>query len=116
MPDINALKEKLKQIEEAVLQKAPEIAITLTLSAKALAERNIKDKGFGYKYSQNKIPAWFLHGKELNQKGTKLQGREPRANPKRNDAKRAKPRSLGNSIKRPIGPNLGAPRACKTRS
>lgn len=72
MPDINALKEKLKQIEEAVLQKAPEIAITLTLSAKALAERNIKDKGFGYKYSQNKIPAWFLHGKELNQKGTKF--------------------------------------------
>lgn len=72
MPDINALKEKLKQIEEAVLQKAPEIAITLTLSAKALAERNIKDKGFGYKYSQNKILAWFLHGKELNQKGTKF--------------------------------------------
>lgn len=72
MPDIHEFKKKLKQIEEAVFQKMPEIAITLTLSAKALAERNIKEKGFGFKYSQNKIPAWFLHGKELNQKGTKF--------------------------------------------
>lgn len=72
MPDISEFSKRLKEIEAAVLQKMPEIAITLTLSAKALAERNIKEKGFGFKYSQNKIPAWFLHGKELNQKGTKF--------------------------------------------
>lgn len=72
MADISEFKKRLKEIEEAVLQKAPDIAITLTLSAKALAERNIKDRGFGAKYSINKIPAWFLHGKELNQKGTKF--------------------------------------------
>ena len=72
MPDISEFSKRLKEIEAAVLQKMPEIAITLTLSAKALAERNIKEKGFGFKYSQNQIPAWFLHGKELNQKGTKF--------------------------------------------
>jgi hypothetical protein len=72
MPDISELKQKLKQIREAVENKLPEIAIKLTLGAKALAERNIKEKGFGAKYSENKIPAWFLHGKELNQKGTKF--------------------------------------------
>lgn len=72
MPDLNALKEKLNQIRQALEQKLPEIAVTLTISAKALAERNIKEAGFGAKYSQNKIPAWFLHGKELNQKGTKF--------------------------------------------
>jgi hypothetical protein len=72
MPDISDFKKRLKEIEEAILQKLPEIAISMTLSAKALAERQIKDAGFGAKYSQNKIPAWFLHGKELNQKGTKF--------------------------------------------
>lgn len=72
MPDLNALKEKLNQIRQALEQKLPDIAVTLTISAKALAERNIKEAGFGAKYSQNKIPAWFLTGKELNQKGTKF--------------------------------------------
>lgn len=72
MPDISKFHERLKEIEAAVLEKLPEIAIVLTQSAKALAERNTKEKGFGAKYSQNKIPAWFLHGKELNQKGTKF--------------------------------------------
>lgn len=72
MPDLNELKEKLKQIRQAVEERLPEIAVTLTISAKALAERNIKEVGFGVRYSQNKIPAWFLAGKELNQKGTKF--------------------------------------------
>lgn len=71
MPDINDLKERLKQIREAVEAKLPDIAVTLTVSAKALAERKIKDKGFAAVYSTNKIPAWFLHGKELNAAGTK---------------------------------------------
>jgi hypothetical protein len=72
MPEITDLKEKLKEIRQALENKLPDIAVMLTLSAKALAERNIKEAGFGAKYSLNKIPAWFLHGKELNQKGVKF--------------------------------------------
>lgn len=69
MASIQDFKERLQQIREAVQAKLPDIAVVLTLSAKALAERNIKDKGFSRVYSVNKIPAWFLHGKELNASG-----------------------------------------------
>lgn len=72
MAGIGDFKERLNQIRLAIENKLPDIAITMTLSAKALAERRIKDVGFGEMYSENKIPAWFLHGKELNQKGTKF--------------------------------------------
>jgi hypothetical protein len=70
MADLNDLRKRLQQIREAVAAKLPEIAVTVSISAKALAERNIKDKGFGYTYSTVQIPAWFLHGKELNGAGT----------------------------------------------
>jgi hypothetical protein len=69
MADMNDLKERLKQIAEAVRNKLPDIAVTLTISAKALAEREIRNQGFGSVYSKNKIPAWFLDGKELNGAG-----------------------------------------------
>lgn len=72
MPDISEFKEVLKKIREAVQAKLPDIAATLTISAKALAERNIKDAGFGVLYSTNQVPAWFFHGKELNATGTKF--------------------------------------------
>lgn len=69
MASTKDLKERLKQLSEAVRAKLPDIAVTLTLSAKALAERKIKDRGFGRTYSQVKVPAWFLDGKELNGTG-----------------------------------------------
>lgn len=72
MPDIEALKKRLDEIRQAVRKSLPDIATQVTLSAKAIAERRIKDDGFGAMYSQNKIPAWFLYGKELNQSGTKF--------------------------------------------
>jgi hypothetical protein len=72
MADIVEFKWRLQQIREALREHLPNIATTLALTAKALAERNIKEKGFGVLYSNNKVPAWFLHGKELNQKGTKF--------------------------------------------
>ena len=48
------------------------MATILTLSGKALAERNIKDKGFGALYSTNLYPAFFLFGKQLNARGSKF--------------------------------------------
>lgn len=72
MADVQELKNKLQQIQDALRAKLPDIAVTLTLSAKAIAERKIKDEGFKASYSKNKIPAWFLHGKELNAQGTKF--------------------------------------------
>lgn len=56
-------------MKEAVNAKLPDIAMVLVITAKGMAERAIREKGFGYKYSENRIPAWFLHGKELNGSG-----------------------------------------------
>jgi len=72
MPDFHEVKKRLEEIRQAVRNSLPDIATKISLSAKAIAERRIKDEGFGEMYSQNKIPAWFLHGKELNQSGTKF--------------------------------------------
>jgi hypothetical protein len=72
MADLNDFKAKLKQMEEAIKAKLPEVAEVLAISAKGMAERNIKENGFGKIYSAARYPAWFLHGKELNQKGTKF--------------------------------------------
>ena len=70
MPDIKEFQAKLKALKDLALQKLPDIATTLTLTAKALAERRIRESGFGADYSNNKIPAFFLEGKELNGSGT----------------------------------------------
>lgn len=70
MPTIDEFKARLKFLGDQLQNKLPDIAMGLTIAAKSLAERRIKDKGFGAVYSQNKIPAWFLHGKELNAAGS----------------------------------------------
>lgn len=69
MADINEFKERMRRLQEELRNQLPDIATTLTLSGKALAERRIKDKGFGAVYSTNKIPSWFLRGKQLNKSG-----------------------------------------------
>jgi hypothetical protein len=69
MPTINELRERLKQCQDAIRAKLPELAETLTLTAKAIAERRIKQEGIGETYSTNEVPAWFFHGKELNGAG-----------------------------------------------
>lgn len=69
MPDLNELKKRLEEIRQAVRKALPEIATKISLTGKAIAERRIKEQGFGAMYSTTKIPAWFLHGKALNQSG-----------------------------------------------
>lgn len=69
MPDLQEFHKRMEEIRQAIRNSLPAIATTVSLSAKAIAERRIKDQGFGAMYSTNKIPAWFLHGKHLNQSG-----------------------------------------------
>lgn len=69
MPSLDDFKRNLAKIEAEIRAKLPEVATLLTITAKALAERKIRDHGFGAVYSLNKIPAWFLEGKELNAAG-----------------------------------------------
>jgi hypothetical protein len=69
MPDVSDFHNRLEAIRKAVLENLPRIAETLCITAKALAERRMKDQGFGVVYSKNPVPAWFFKGKELNQRG-----------------------------------------------
>lgn len=72
MPDLSEFQKRTQLMRDAVRAALPGIAEKLALSAKALAERRMKEQGFGVKYSNKKVPAWFFHGKELNQRGTKF--------------------------------------------
>lgn len=72
MPDLDDFKKRIAQIREALNERLPAIAETLALAAKGMAERRMKAEGFGVLYSNNPVPAWFFHGKELNQRGTKF--------------------------------------------
>lgn len=70
--DLQKLREDLRAMETRVREALPDIAIIITLSAKAISERHIKDQGFGVMYSTSKVPAWFLKGKERNAVGEKF--------------------------------------------
>lgn len=70
--DLKTFRQELKTLEAMFREKLPDIAIVLTLSAKALAERNIKERGFGEQYSNLTVPAWFLKGKAGNNTGEKF--------------------------------------------
>ena len=69
MSDLAELIKRLKAFRDAIPEVMPQVATSVSMSAKALAERTIKDKGFGKTYSTTKVPAFFMYGKELNKKG-----------------------------------------------
>ena len=69
MPTLGDLINQMKELEEALPEILKEASVIMAHDAKALAERIIKDKGFGAVYSSNKVPSWFLVGKELNVAG-----------------------------------------------
>ena len=69
MPTLRDLINQMKELEEALPEILKEASVIMAHDAKALAERIIKDKGFGAVYSSNKVPSWFLVGKELNVAG-----------------------------------------------
>lgn len=69
MPTLADLKKKLQEMQQKVPAIMLEAATSVSLAGKALAERTIRDKGFGEQYSKEKIPVWFLKGKELNAAG-----------------------------------------------
>lgn len=73
------LKARLQDIQNDLPNIMKEVATTVSLSGKAIAERAIKDKGFGEQYSNTKVPAWFMDGKELNASGSTFIARKKKA-------------------------------------
>jgi hypothetical protein len=59
----------MKDIKSDIERSLPEIATSVSLTAKALAERTIKEKGFGAVYSTSELPAFWFQGKESTQRG-----------------------------------------------
>ena len=72
MPDINILLQQIKQARTDLMNALPELALLNTISAKALAERNIRDRGFGAAYSNHKIPAFNFLGHEKSKAGERF--------------------------------------------
>jgi hypothetical protein len=79
MPLISALANDLQKLSLAVQERLPEVAVTLTVSAKALAERRIKEGALHETYSTIPLPGFYFKGKELNGSGTAfLESLEPK--------------------------------------
>lgn len=60
--DLQELINALKDVRDALPEALASTATSMSLTAKALAERTIKDKGFGEKYSTASMPAYFYKG------------------------------------------------------
>lgn len=69
MPSLKELIENLKAIEQELPEVLRQSATIMAHDGKALAERLIKDKGFGAIYKTYSLPAWYYEGKEINRKG-----------------------------------------------
>ena len=69
MASLRDLIENLKGIEEALPEVLKQSATVMAHDGKALAERIIKDKGFGEVYSSNEIPSIWFYDKTLNASG-----------------------------------------------
>lgn len=60
--DIQQLINELKDVRDALPEALKNVATSMSLTGKAMAERSIKDKGFGQVYSAAEIPAYFFKG------------------------------------------------------
>lgn len=69
MPDISELKARIIQARQALMNALPQIATQNTIVAKALAERKIREAGFGAVYSNHLVPAWHFLGLEKSKAG-----------------------------------------------
>ena len=80
MAEFKELILAFKAVRDALPEVLPQAATSVSMAGKALAERTVKDKGFGEEYSTTKVPAWFMKGKELNKRGANyITGLEKRA-------------------------------------
>lgn len=103
---------KLQATQEALKVALPDIAQRLTANVKALAEKNILDKGFGARYSENMIPVFFFADKSLNAGGREYLV-EHGVNPPGAAKKKRKKKNEGQPID-PLG-NWGEFRAANGR-
>ncbi len=71
MPDINDLKKKFQEVREAIYKELPDVVLLLTVTAKSIAEKKLRQQGMGAKYSETTYPAFFLEGKEKSGAGKK---------------------------------------------
>lgn len=69
MATLRDLINNLKEIEQALPEVLKQSATVMAHDAKALAERIIKDKGFGAVYSSTEVPSIWFYEKTLNASG-----------------------------------------------
>lgn len=69
MPDISQLQRQIREARQELLNALPELATENAINAKALAERKIREVGFGAKYSNRRVPAWYFIGEHKSKAG-----------------------------------------------
>lgn len=69
MADISELQRKIRKARQDLMNALPDLAIENAINGKALAERKIREVGFGAKYSNNRVPAWYFLGEQKSKAG-----------------------------------------------
>jgi hypothetical protein len=69
MPDISELLRQIRQAKADLKNALPELATLNAINGKSLAERKIREVGFGAKYSGNRVPAWYFIGEHKSKAG-----------------------------------------------
>ena len=59
----------IRQAIEDLKANAPDIVEEMAIAGKSLVQERIQREGFGKKYSEKYVPAFFLYGKAINAKG-----------------------------------------------
>ena len=59
----------IRQTIEDLKANAPDIVEEMAISGKSLVQERIQREGFGRRYSEKYVPAFFLYGKALNAQG-----------------------------------------------
>jgi hypothetical protein len=70
MATIIDLIHRMQNLENDLKSSLGDIATSVSLTAKAIAERTIKESGFGAEYSTKNVPTAWLYGQVLNASGT----------------------------------------------
>lgn len=68
MASTEDLKKKLEELRDNLETVLAPVATIVSGTGKAIAERTIRDKGFGQEYADTEVPTWFNKNNSLNKK------------------------------------------------
>lgn len=75
MANTEDLKKRLQELRDNMDTVLAPVATLVSGTGKAMAERTIREKGFGQEYADTQLPTWFSNKNSLNKKVDKAKAK-----------------------------------------